>query len=568
MARRPLLLLCSLLALAAGAGCDDPVADDAGVLADAGALADAEVFADASEPVDAAPDASAPDATADAGASDASPDAGPEDAGAPDSGTAECGDGLVEDEEVCDPGVDGCCNMDCTGPRAADVQCRAAAGPCDVAEVCDGLSTACPADALAPAQAECRAAAGPCDVAEACDGVDPACPADLVASSTVTCRGAAGACDVAETCDGVGAACPSDVVLASTVTCRPAVDVCDAPEVCDGVSPMCPADLVASSTVACRGAAGACDAVELCDGVNVSCPPDQLASMGTICRPMAGDCDVPETCDGATLDCPADNLAPDATPCLSCPGVTASCGGCYSGICVDAQELCADILANGMSVGDGVYTIAPDPVGTSTAGVRTVPAYCDMTTGGGGWTLIYKKSPLLPGNPGAMFTGTPTRAQDLSVLGRFPSDDYVSDFHVAAWSAFTEVRVEILTGTVATKFIEFDAIGSTPTDWFSAGRHTTSSWTDLPTDPNWDGSAQGRFFSIDPGGSRKFYVNRTWGGCPADRGWLMISFTDFCPWERRTTQPNEILYSVGPTEALWNDVNQVGYGDAFLIWAR
>ena len=69
-------------------------------------------------------------------------DAGLVDA-SPDGTTSVCGDGVVTGSEQCESGA--CC-ASCMFV-AFGTSCRAAAGACDAAEVCDGLSAACPADA-------------------------------------------------------------------------------------------------------------------------------------------------------------------------------------------------------------------------------------------------------------------------------------------------------------------------------------------------------------------------------------------------------------------------------------
>ncbi len=96
------------------------------------------------------------------------------------------------------------------GPALAGTPCRASAGECDIAESCDGTSSACPADAFAPSSRVCRAASGVCDVAEVCTGTSALCPDDLVATSGTECRPTTMPCDEAESCDGVERACPLD----------------------------------------------------------------------------------------------------------------------------------------------------------------------------------------------------------------------------------------------------------------------------------------------------------------------------------------------------------------------
>ena len=62
-----------------------------------------------------------------------------------------CGDGVVSPGEDCETGA--CC-ADCKFAVFA-TECRAAAGSCDAAEVCDGLSAECPADEAKPDGTSC-----------------------------------------------------------------------------------------------------------------------------------------------------------------------------------------------------------------------------------------------------------------------------------------------------------------------------------------------------------------------------------------------------------------------------
>jgi hypothetical protein len=250
-----------------------------------------------------------------------------------------CGNGYLTIDEDCDDGntePGDCCSPTCQYESTA-TECRAEAGECDVAELCDGAGV-CPADGFEPpgtscgdpgsttcdnpdscdaagtclvnyepATTVCRADAGVCDVADNCDGAG-ACDAD--AKLTTECR-AGSICDVAESCNGVGNDCPADVFEPATKECRGAAGVCDAADNCDGAG-ACDAD--AKLTSECR-AGSVCDVAESCNGVGNDCPPDVFEPATKECRADAGECDVVETCTGTGAACPADLFEPPETSC-------------------------------------------------------------------------------------------------------------------------------------------------------------------------------------------------------------------------------------------------------------
>jgi cysteine-rich repeat protein len=161
-----------------------------------------------------------------------------------------CGNGVLDTGESCDDGnhTNGdCCSGLCEIEPAGTV-CRAAAGGCDVAEVCDGTTTTCPADSLRPAAFVCRPSIGECDLAEQCAGGTSACPPDAAQPAGTTCGPApSGACDAPDTCSGgVGASatCTSVFVAAGTpcgagASCSLGTQTSSS--ICSGSAAICPA---------------------------------------------------------------------------------------------------------------------------------------------------------------------------------------------------------------------------------------------------------------------------------------------------------------------------------------
>ncbi|MBX3028202.1 hypothetical protein KF840_25210 [bacterium] len=269
-----------------------------------------------------------------------------------DNFSSPCGDGILDFGEQCDDGnvADGdCCSATCQYETAGSA-CGADGEPC-TADVCDGAGTC-----VHPAGnggATCRAAAGACDIAELCDGTTPTCPADQLVGSGISCRAAADLCDAEELCDGASPLCPADDVLVAGTPCRVVAGVCDLADACDGSSPACPADL--KSTAECRASAGDCDVAESCDGVTDDCPADAFASIGTPCRAAASDCDVAESCTGSAPSCPIDAKQPDGTGCDDGNTCTQA-DACQTGACVGTDPLDCDD-------GNGCTADSCDPVG-------------------------------------------------------------------------------------------------------------------------------------------------------------------------------------------------------------
>ncbi|MGF1468638.1 MAG: hypothetical protein ACFCGT_21140 [Sandaracinaceae bacterium] len=274
-----------------------------------------------------------------------------------------CGGGETDDCQACAFEAGAEADGTCSALRmafAATVVCRAAATPCDAAELCAPGDVACPADVLAPNGTVCRPATGLCDAPEICDGLGLECPPDAVRAAGVECRPALGPCDAAEVCDGVSAACPAnELVPAGGATCRPTAGLCDAPERCDGASALCPEDRFMGAGVLCRQERDLCDAAEACTGLSPSCPEDLAQPAGVVCSParcVAGRSIRTAICDGESVQCTAESGAPcapyvcGAEACLDRCGRDDECVDgfrCEGGTCVERVGPAADMGPGG-----------------------------------------------------------------------------------------------------------------------------------------------------------------------------------------------------------------------------
>lgn len=325
-----------------------------------------------------------------------------------------CGDGKLCDIEYCDDGdslPSGYCNATCTGPGTGEV---CGNGVVEGSEVCDfGLQTCCNSTctgARPPGQV-CRAAVGECDLDEVCEGANFDCPLDLNVLDGTPCA------PDGEFCSGIEA-CLLGVCVSPGNPCVPVIETCnEAADICDPVGGDC--------------GNGTVEAGELCDFASQTCcnaTCDGWLAAGTVCRAAADECDLDESCTGLGADCPVNMLQPNGSPCtddgLFCSGIET----CQGGVCSGAGDPCAPGIENcnedsnqceplgpvcGNGVVEGGETCDPginfccnstcDGVLSAGTVCRTANGPCDITEVCGGVT------PVCPANqfrPAGFMCGT------------------------------------------------------------------------------------------------------------------------------------------------------------------
>lgn len=171
--------------------------------------------------------------------------------------------------------------------------------------------------------------------------------------------------------------------------CRASASACDAPEFCTGVSDACPTNVVYNNTIVCRPAAGTCDVEEKCNGVSSTCPTDLFFNSSTLCRNVTGFCDVAEFCSGSSATCPANVFKSSSTVCRNATDVcdveercTGSSDTCpvdgfanSSAVCRPAATIC-DVQETCTGLGPACPT---DLFASNTKACRNATDVCDIT---------------------------------------------------------------------------------------------------------------------------------------------------------------------------------------------
>ncbi|MCB9791480.1 MAG: hypothetical protein H6741_02020 [Alphaproteobacteria bacterium] len=158
-------------------------------------------------------------------------------------------------------------------------------------------------------------------------------------------------------------------------------------------------------------------ASEGCDGNDYNCD-------GAVDNDADGDGFADQLCGGNDCDDGDTSIYPDSN------------GDCALG------SSCQDILTNGLSSGDGLYSIDPDGYAN---GDDPEDVWCDMTSHGGGWTLIATNDP-------ANSQLNSTTIADTSTFG---TPTGLQDYKA---NAFTSLPFQDLMFTDGTMFAVYEAV--------------------------------------------------------------------------------------------------------------
>ncbi|XP_011414076.3 uncharacterized protein [Magallana gigas] len=116
-----------------------------------------------------------------------------------------------------------------------------------------------------------------------------------------------------------------------------------------------------------------------------------------------------------------------------------------------------------------------------------------------------------------------------------------------------KVKFELKVRGKTVAFIEFDGRNSNYLNWFHNSRILKSSWNDMHKSQTYN------FFSIDKESRyyRHFFINKNYGGCPRDLGWLAVkdsaNFRGACGWDKHNSYP-QFLYGRNGKVTRWNDM--------------
>ncbi|MDP1825379.1 MAG: hypothetical protein Q8L48_19130 [Archangium sp.] len=301
---------------------------------------------------------------------------------------------------VCGSGAPVCTN-NAASPRPSGTNCGSSnASACDAQDTCDGAGLC--VNRVKSVGVVCRVAgaSAACNPAEVCDGVSAACPLDLIAASGTSCGSSTSTgCDEQDTCDAAGS-CVDRIKSAGVICLAAGADaICDPAEVCNGSTATCPPNAFAPLGTSCGSSnATDCDAQDTCSGAGACI--NRVKASGATCRAAVAECDLAETCNGTTTSCPPDVRKPAGTACIGgvCDG-NLTCNACVAGsLCTTNPSVCFNGL---VQCGTGVAVCTDNLTSPKAPGAACPGGVCN----GSGACTPCVEGAVCATNPNACLNG-------------------------------------------------------------------------------------------------------------------------------------------------------------------
>ncbi|XP_078381756.1 uncharacterized protein LOC144664477 isoform X2 [Oculina patagonica] len=227
--------------------------------------------------------------------------------------------------------------------------------------------------------------------------------------------------------------------------------------------------------------------------------------------------------------------------------------------CDKRYKSCAELLNAGYTK-NGIYQIQSQ--------AEVIDVYCDQSSWGGGWTMVFK---VVSGAPSNVYIYQLWSSSDSLNENKTEALNTNSSFKahyknrlVQNWQTANpkEARVALYKTDSQSEILSivFNATNSNSGNWFSKDRLTHSPWIDVLSEPMLSFNIQ----AICCG--RSFYIIRNHGGCSADAGWLLVT-NIYCNYEKRLPKTT-VMYSKRATHTNWNVYENVGIADVLLVYIR
>jgi hypothetical protein len=221
------------------------------------------------------------------------------------------------------------------------------------------------------------------------------------------------------------------------------------------------------------------------------------------------------------------------------------------------------LFAARTDVSSGYFYIKPS------AAAPSVKHYCEKVSGVG-WMLIMKHTSGIAVEPtSVLWNGSAYNGENEAIMNRQNNNSYASGFVGSYWSAIanTQVKIETSDNGTSVNTVIFNSASSTKDNFMSSSAIASSTFAGITT-------GTFNFFGVeaDTGNSRHWFINRAYGGCNVDYGYLVVkgNVSNPCAWDQ--ANPYYVLSpGAGSNTVTWDPGNNGGTGNRrgnFMVWAR